>query len=815
MSSTTPAVARIDLPPAIRGLLARVRSRLRRDALLAGILSVACGFAALFWGTLGVDLGWFQLQRLELPVELRSLFLVLLVPVLLVLISRRVLRPLLRSIGDRDVALLLERRFPQFQDRLVTAVESSTGLPIDGPLSMEMLRRAVQQAELQARDVHESDLFDTRRLRRMGLTAAILLCSILIPSLVNPGLPQRWWNAFVLCQEIYWQRTTLLQVSAIAQPDDRRVEFRSLEDRVNSLVYRHPRSADLELEFSVPERDASTGREWVVPDRIRVDVIREDGSRSRAWVTSAGNRRFRFFVTQLREPVRIEVLAGDFRNLQPWLVEVVDVPGLDSIRLQCVYPEYTGWNQLRETDVTVTGSELPLPEGTAFQLAARSAKPLQSARILTERFVIEGDRVGSRVVFYDDRQPVTTDSPLIAADGVTINAGFQLLTTAQSEIASATGASPDDTAMLNAIALDRRLLILPNTSLRFALHDTDDVKSASPETLRIAGVRDLPPVVVAQMTGISNSITKRARIPVAGRLRDDYGLQSARFEFQVDDETGWRPRNFREGPQPGSTDFSLSRSADEQYEFFEVQPLELSEGQSLTVSVVAADANPSPQPGTTRSTPLAFQIVSDDELLSILYTREIGLRTRFEEVLGQLEDIRRDLQFHQQVALRTEAVGGAAVETDLASLLTCGSRSGNSLRRQANELSAIIESFEEIVRQLVNNAIPLHNAETMQAGIVDPLKQIRDNSLPQVDRSIAAFRGAAMERQPTAQLIAQSESQLSAVITALRGILDNVRDLAEFHEALRDLKQLSEEQQRLMEETKRLLKNRLLDDLLK
>ena len=136
-----------------------------------------------------------------------------------------------------------------------------------------------------------------------------------------------------------------------------RSEFRSLEDRVGSLVYRHPRSADLELEFSVPELDASTGREWVVPDRIRVDVIREDGSRSRAWVTSAGNRRFRFFVTQLREPVRIEVLAGDFRNLQPWLVEVVDVPGLDSIRLQCVYPEYTGWNQLRETDVTVTGSE--------------------------------------------------------------------------------------------------------------------------------------------------------------------------------------------------------------------------------------------------------------------------------------------------------------------------------------------------------------------------------------------------------------------------------------------------------------------------
>lgn len=815
MSSTTSGLARIDLPPTIRRLLGRVRTRLRRDALLAGVLWIACASAVLFWGTLGIDAGWFQLQRLELPVGLRSIFLVLLIPVVLVLLTRRVLRPMLRSIRDQDVALLLERRFPQFQDRLVTAVESSRGLPVDGPLSLEMLRRAVNQAELQAATVQEADLFETRRLRRLATAAAVLLCSIVIPSLFNPGLPQRWWNAFVLCQEVYWQRTTLVQVAAIAQPDDRRVEFRQQDDRSDSLVYRHPRSADLELEFSIPEQDQATGRTWVVPGRIRVDVIRQDGSRSRAWVSSSGGRRFRFFVTQLREPVQIEVLAGDYRNLQPWLVEIVDVPGLDSIQLQCAYPEYTGWNQQRETAVTVTGSELPLPEGTAFQLSARSAKPLQSARIVTERFEIEGDRVSSRVVFFDGRGDSVSGTALIAADGVTITAGFRVLTTAESESLSAVVAAGGDSSESLGTINPQQLAIPPNTSLRFSLHDMDDVKSASPETLRIAGVRDVPPVVVAQMTGIGNSITKRARIPVAGRLRDDYGLQSARFEFQVDDETGWRPRNFRTTPQPGSTDYSLSRSADEAWEFFEVQPLELSEGQSLTLSVVAADGNPSPGPGVTRSAPLAFQIVSDDELLSILYTREIGLRTRFEEVIGQLEDIRRDLEFHRQVAVRADAAGAAAAETDLASLATCGSRSGNSLRRQANELSAIIESFEEIVRQLVNNAIPLHNAETMQAGIVDPLKQARDSAIPQVDRAVAAFRAAVTERQPAAELAGQAEQEISDLIAALRGVLDNVRDLAEFHEALRDLKQLSEEQQRLMEETKRLLKNRLLDDLLK
>ena len=38
MSSVTSGLVRIELPPTIRSLLGRVRARLRRDALLAGML---------------------------------------------------------------------------------------------------------------------------------------------------------------------------------------------------------------------------------------------------------------------------------------------------------------------------------------------------------------------------------------------------------------------------------------------------------------------------------------------------------------------------------------------------------------------------------------------------------------------------------------------------------------------------------------------------------------------------------------------------------------------------------------------------------
>jgi len=312
------------------------------------------------------------------------------------------------------------------------------------------------------------------------------------------------------------------------------------------------------------------------------------------------------------------------------------------------------------------------------------------------------------------------------------------------------------------------------------------------------------------MSGIGNSVTRRARIPLALRIRDDYGIRSAGFEFQVDDETGWRPRPFRRSPDPGALEFST-----EPAEYFELQPLELTEGQSLTLSVAASDSNPLTGGSLARSTPLPFRIVSDDELLSLLYTREIALRGRFEELIARVEEVRKDLQFHATAATRIDSAGTAAAKEDLAAIDSCGSRSINSLRRQANELNALIEAFEEILQQLVNNAIPLHNAEAMQAGIVDPLKRIRDTGMPAADRAVAAVRAAALASQPLLPPVQQAENVLAELINSMQGILESVRDLAEFHEAVRDLQQLSEEQKKVLEETKRLQKNQLFDDLLK
>lgn len=775
--------------------------------MATGIMVSICFAVLVFWITTTLDAGWFRLQRLELPVGLRAILLAMLLPGALWLIVSRVLFPIFRRVRDSDVALLLERKFPQFQDRLITSVESAKGLPEEGPLVRSMLERSVHEAGQLAGSVIPDEVFDPSQLKRLSMFAFGLLLSITALAFFQPQLLTRWWNAFIRCDEIYHQRTTDLKVVAISQPGDRRIEFQRTADQPG---YRHSRGADLELEILVPEGGPGDGQSWVVPDRVRVDVIRADGSLSRTYVSPStpSGRAFRFVVTRLQEPIEIELLAGDYRTRVPYRVEIVSPPGLDTVQLTCNYPEYTGWNHLRERSITVTGSEVQLPIGTAFELTATSGKPLQAVRIVSDQFELAGDRESSRLALRDGRWTESRGEPLIAADGRTISARFEI---------QAINAGATSEARSSDTLPQRNILPIPSsTTLRFFLHDDDDVMSVSPETLRIQGLEDKPPVIVAQMTGIDNAVTRRAVIPIVGRIRDDYGLKSAGFEFLVDDESTYRPRPFRVVPTPGDTDFQMQRSEAEPFESFDVQVLELSEGQTLTLSIVAADANVFPAPGITRSEPMVFRIVSIEELLSLLYTREISLRSRFEEVIKQLEEVRKDLQFHEDVARRVDAGGSNVAQEDRISLNTCATRSGNNLRRQTNELNAIVEGFEEVVRQLVNNAVPPQQlAENMRSTIVNPLKDVSGEMMSSADRSVSAFRVAAQQGERTEDLVSRSGAEVTQIIVSLKRILENVRDMAEFHEALRDLKAILDEQQKNLEQTKKLQKNQLIDDILK
>jgi len=799
------ATTSIELPSAVRSLIAALRSKVRRYLVLVGLLQVLIMAITVFWLTSGIDAGWFALQKLELPVGLRSILLAAMICGGLWLILRYVLVPMFSRIQDTDVALLLERHFPQFQDRLITTVEGAHGYPASGPVVSSMLKRTADQANKVAGDVQTDDVFDFRPLKKRCVVSGILLLSLVGCGVARPGALERWWNAFVLCEESYHLRTSTLDFFVIAQPGDRQVEFRRDGD---DRFHLHARGADMELVMIVPRGNSPAGKPWVVPDRARVDVIRSDGTTSRTYISATTENRFRFILTRLQEPVSIEVLAGDYRTPRALDIRTVTPPDIDTIQLDCTYPAYTGWNEQMETVIPVQGSEVALPLETKFRLQAVSNKPLHSIRIVADSFELAGDR-SSCTITPRNNQPIEVreHSPLLSSDGMMIEALFRVTTSSRPEGQAADGTDiaprSDDDSAAPEESVSLALPISSNSSLRFFLHDEDDVTSATPESLRVRGIPDKPPVIATRTKGIGNSITRRAVIPMSGTIQDDYGLQSAGFQFLVDDETEWRPRPFRNVFPAGSAAYRLGEGGKSKPEQFSVQPLDLTEGQTLAVAVVATDGCTIPKPNATRAEPIVFRIVSNEELLALLYSREINLRRRFEEVIQELERVRDDLQFHEDVAKRVEGDGANSQSEDRIGLTTCATRCGNSLRRQSNELTAVAESFEEIVAQLINNAIPPQQlAEAMRTDIVRPLLAVTEEPMNMADRSVSEFRVAATSGRAASQLVAVSIRDVSSVIAELRGILENVRDMAEFHEALRDLKDILEEQQRILNETK-------------
>lgn len=802
-----------ELPVAIRSLIRALRSRLLRYAVSSGILFVLSVAAIVFWVTSGLDAGWFALQRLELPSNLRSLVLIGMVVGGGWLLIQHVLRPLVRRIRDNDLALLLERRFPEFQDRLMTTVEGQQGYPDSGPYVIGMLRRTVNQAEQVAARVNVEDVFNFEPLKRRCWISGILLLSVLGLGIMKPGSLSQWWNAFVLVEDNYHLRTTALEFSVLTQPGDRRLKFR---DTADGPLYLHARGADLEIEMTVPEGLSELGEPWVVPERVRVDVVRADGTRSRTYVSATSGQTFRFILTRLQESVSVEVLGGDFRTPVPLKIESVTPPGIDAIQVACSYPEYTGWNDERERTVSVLSSELSLPMGTQFELVADTNKVLQSARIVTDFFELTGDRQSAQLTARDGyTAELQSAEPLLSGDGRSLRAKFRLTLNAVGSTADPV--SQEESAAVESAAVesvgDADFLPIPsNTSMRFFLHDEDDIISSSAESLRVRGIADQPPVVAVRTAGVGNAITRRAIIPMVGTIQDDYRVMSASFQFIVDDESTWRPRNFRNSFQPGIA-YELEQSG--QMERFDVQPLELTEGQTISLAVVAADGCTIPGPNVSRAEPILFRIVSNEELLSLLYSRELALRRRFEEVIQQMEQVRDDLTFHQEVAERVQAAEAddEAKSEDKIGLTTCATRSGNVLRRQANEMQSIVESFEDIVQELINNSIPPQSlAESMRVQIVAPMQNLMREAQGQgdtagvmlvADRALSRFRVAAASGSATPELVAECQNSVMNVVAELRKILESVRDMAEFHEALSDLKNILEEQQRILEETKR------------
>ena len=181
----------------ILAVLGQLRSKIRGYVLAEGTAMVLIVLGSLFWLSLGLDWLCFWVSRMELPVAVRIVFDLL----ALILVSAGcvlwIVRRYSHVMKPKALALVLERRFPHLDDRLITSVEieeSTTGR--ESVLTESMLRHTVDDVMQAAEGLDVGDVFDKVPLRRAMIGAIALIVSIAGFSIVMPEAMGYWWAAW-------------------------------------------------------------------------------------------------------------------------------------------------------------------------------------------------------------------------------------------------------------------------------------------------------------------------------------------------------------------------------------------------------------------------------------------------------------------------------------------------------------------------------------------------------------------------------------------------------------------------------------------
>ena len=211
--------------------------------------------------------------------------------------------------------------------------------------------------------------------------------------------------------------------------------------------------------------------------------------------------------------------------------------------------------------------------------------------------------------------------------------------------------------------------------------------------------------------------------------------------------------------------------------------------------VAATDANDLTGPGVTRGAERTFRIVTNEELLDRLFNREVDLRQTFERSIAEVEAVAVELN--------------AAADEPPEEPTRVANRAAGELSQNAGQTRAVAAGFRSILRELVNNRVQTSQQVARIEGLIlEPLDEIADRGFPAAERSVGGLRDG---DAPAAADFAAAAGRADRLAADMRVVLREMEDLAEFNEAVRDLKQLVERQEGLRDRTRDEQERDLLD----
>lgn len=768
------------LDASIRAVLGSVRSQIRLYILVQGLAALAIWVTLTFWMSFAIDYLPVLVGASEMPSWARGIGLGVAAIGAAYVVYRYLASRLFVPLADRSMALVLERKYRQFHDSLVTTVELSGRAQTLPQVEREMLNETRRSAIGDISKVSVRDVFNMRPLVQQVALALFGILSISVAYGSNPAAIGKAARRIYLLDNELWERYARIEVvglqvrrplEGVTTAEPQQVAFQ--DDAVKVA-----KGANLTLQVRA---DASAA---VVPTDCEMRYRTAEGDYGSVTVKRLGQPRdgFQQYICDAKplagilSSLEFDIVGYDHR-LRGYRIDVVDSPTVVATTMDVRFPDYMvdekNATRLPREGEPVLSSGNQLPVGTHVLLHIGSSKPLAKAHL--------------RVM-----DPEATDP------------GLSLIAEHDLEFAS----SPETTKFsfdLGALAGGR--------TLEVSLLDTDGVTNERPHRMFFSTIADEAPRWELALSGIGTQITPDVNIPFLGKVTDDYGVQRVWLEALRGDE---EPINFDVQLARGS---ELNAAIDVRQERTDRQRLDLKPGEKISVVAHATDRfNLGSTANVGSSERYVLEVVTADQLLVGLDARELAFRRRFEVIVDELSQM-RDSLLRVKPGQTSPAAADPLDETEPAEKklspeelarrevelrLLRVQRAIAQTRKSAQEVTGVAQGFDGIRAELENNRVDTEDRKSrLKEQIADPLHALVAGRFASVEARLASLEDVLEDatKGPPAAEVAVTESNL--LLAELDAVLQKMLKLESYNEIVDLVRDLLKEQGGVQDDTKR------------
>jgi hypothetical protein len=708
---------------ALRAELRRLRNRLRLQLFLEFIADLAAVVAAVAGVLILLD-WWF---RFGVPAR-ATLLVVSFLGIIALLVTRAYKRWRSSRLDELSLAMTLDKHRPGTGQQIADVLQLPGLLSEPGSTaSPAMVRLAVQRA---TQALANSDWRLLWNRKRTSLYAALLGVGLFVPlvfGLLAPQVARLSAARWLLGSKERWPQRTYLTVTGL----DRRGHMLAPRDERFVIEVRSdlPAVEQTGRRWTIPGRGEWTSL-WWKPERSRrpaAVVVRErtaEGATRPGVMVETEPGRFQFEFPPSPESSTFEITGGD-DWLGPLTLDRVDRPYLAETKMRVKEPgaTYSGFRNVEDPRQHL----LFLPD-TQVELTLVGNEPLADTQ-------------------------------------VKIQAGKGL-----------------DLSRTNERTFMSAWPLREATTLEILLTSKKTGLASQPAFLSIGLLKDRVPRVTLRAMGIANHVTPVATIPLQIGATDDFGL--AKLRLVVDRSI---PSEDKSEPQSKRATVPLELPQEKDRRTLDHQAphellLQADPPKIGTVIRMVAEADDKCARGaqTGRSSALALQVVSPDELFYEILVRQRLERAKFVAVLDSVEK-------------QTPVLAGQPKADDFLKVM----RVEHSGARQLEQIAGrVADSLQEMKLNQVGSP---KSHRLLQEGVVDPLRALASGPMNKLRGVLQALSGTATGGAAASE--DEARRLHSEVVETMKKILDEMSQWESFVDVVNQVAEVIKMEKKVLKDT--------------